>query len=72
MHRFSLLAIVLLPLGLFGAGVYLLLSGHLPLGRLSVYGPLARLAGLLLILGAFIGVPVLLRALVGMGMALGR
>ena len=72
MSRILLLAVVLLVLSLIGMGVYALLTGQLPLIRGSMEGPLARLVGLLLILFTILLIPVLLRALVGMSMSLGR
>jgi hypothetical protein len=66
------LAAVLLVLFLIGTGVYALVAGEIPLIRGRIQGPPARLIGLLLILLTILLIPVLLRALVGLSMSLGR
>jgi hypothetical protein len=72
MNRLLLPAAALLVLSLIGTGVYALVAGQIPLIRGSIQGPLARIVGLLLILLTIMGIPVLLRALVGMSMSLGH
>jgi hypothetical protein len=72
MSRLLLPAVVLLVLSLIGIGVYALIAGQIPLIRGTIQGPLARIVGLLLILFTIMGIPVLLRALVGMSMSLGH
>jgi hypothetical protein len=72
MSRILPLAVVLLVLSLIGIGVYALVAGEIPLIRGWIQGPPARLVGLLLILFTILLIPVLLRALVGISMSLGR
>jgi hypothetical protein len=72
MSRLLLPVVALLVLSLIGMGVYALIAGQIPLIRGTIQGPLARIVGLLLILFTIMGIPVLLRALVGMSMSLGH
>jgi hypothetical protein len=72
MACFILVAIVLLGLFLFGLGLYALIAGQVYLIGGSISGPLARVIGLLLILSTIVGVPMLLRGLVGLSINLGH
>jgi hypothetical protein len=72
MMCFLLLFLVLLGLGAIGLGLYALITGQINLPRGSIQGAPARLLGLLLIVAAVVGFPIMLRGLAGLGMNLGR
>jgi hypothetical protein len=63
---------VVLVLSLIGMAVYAPVAGEMPLFRGRIQGPPARLVGMLLLVFTILLIPVLLRALVGMSMSLGR
>jgi hypothetical protein len=64
-----ILVVALSPVAL---GLYLLIVGQVDIGRFSLPGPLARLMGAFLILCPIMGLPLILRWLVGMTMSLGH
>ena len=65
MMRFIPLALVLVGLFLFGLGLYALVTGQVFLIRGSIRGLLARAIGLALIMFTILGLPIVLRSLVG-------
>jgi len=69
---FMLLAIVVIGVLLIVLGFYALLAGQVYLVLGSIRGPLARLVGLVLIVFTILGMPMLLRWLVGLGINLGH
>ena len=69
---FILPSIILLAILSVGLGFYALIAGQVPLIRGTIRGPLVRVAGLLWIVSTLVFLPMVLRALAGLAMNLGR